>query len=241
MRKITLFLFLILYSFCFAQEKYEYVIIPKKFEFFKQENQYNTNFLIKSFFEKEGFKVFYTTDELPEDLAKNRCLGLFANAIEDNSLLKTKIKIEIKDCFNKVIYESAPGESREKDFKTAYTFAFRQALSSMSGSLNFKHSESNQENVSIPEEEKPTTQEINEESKTGLNSNQLFAIPTATGYKLVDSAPKTILLIYKTSRSDVFIAEKDNIKGVLVKKNNGWFFEYYQNETLVSEKVEVKF
>jgi hypothetical protein len=58
---------------------------------------------------------------------------------------------------------------------------------------------------------------------------------------LVDSDPKTIMLIYKTSHSDVFIAEKNDFTGVFLKKNNGWFFEYYQNNNLISEKVEVKF
>jgi hypothetical protein len=33
----------------------------------------------------------------------------------------------------------------------------------------------------------------------------------------------------------------DDFSGVFLKKINGWFFEYYQKETLVSEKVEVKF
>ena len=241
MKKIALLLLLVSYTFSFAQEKYKYIIVPKKFEFFKEENKYNTSYITKSFFEKEGFQVFYDTDYFPDELAKNRCLALFVNAIENNSLLNTKINFEIKDCFNKVVYVSNQGESREKELKTAYTLAFRQALSSMSGMLNFKSSQIKKETLPIIEADKIVAKDIKVVNKTGVNSNQLFAIPTESGYKIVDSAPKTIMIIHKTSHSDVFIAEKDDCIGVFLKKINGWFFEYYQKEILVSEKVEVKF
>jgi len=36
-------------------------------------------------------------------------------------------------------------------------------------------------------------------------------------------------------------ANKNNIQGVLISKDNQWFFEYIINSKLVSEKVEVKF
>jgi hypothetical protein len=44
-----------------------------------------------------------------------------------------------------------------------------------------------------------------------------------------------------TSIENVFTAKKGTITGTFLKKNSGWFFEYYQNDTLLSEKVEVKF
>ena len=52
MKKIALLLLLVSYTFSFAQEKYKYVIVPKKFKFFKEENKYNTSFIAKSFFER---------------------------------------------------------------------------------------------------------------------------------------------------------------------------------------------
>jgi hypothetical protein len=39
----------------------------------------------------------------------------------------------------------------------------------------------------------------------------------------------------------VYIAEKGLITGILMKKENTWYFEYYQNDQLISEKVAVKF
>ena len=47
--------------------------------------------------------------------------------------------------------------------------------------------------------------------------------------------------IFKTSNSNCFIAVKGNIQGVLIAKDNQWYFEYYQNDKLISEKIDVKF
>ena len=69
----------------------------------------------------------------------------------------------------------------------------------------------------------------------------LYAQPIANGYQLVDGTPKVVMKIYKTSNSSTFSAVKETTQGVLLMKNNQWFFEYYENEKLVSEKINVKF
>jgi hypothetical protein len=73
------------------------------------------------------------------------------------------------------------------------------------------------------------------------SSSALYAQPIANGYQLVDSTPKVVMKVYKTSNESNFIAEKDGTNGVLVLKGEQWFFEYYKNGTLYSEKIEVKF
>lgn len=249
MRKIALLLVLLSYTFSFAQENYKYLIIPSKFSFFKEENKYNLNAMTKFFFEKEGFQVVYESESLPKELAENRCLALYANAIENNSLFVTKINFEIKDCYNKVIFTSDQGTSREKDLKTAYTLVFRQALASMSGKLNFKSSKvSNEIVTSIPQktDEVIVSNDMKEAIDTGIIvdnnvSNQLFAQPIANGFQLINGEPKVIYKIYKTTSKEIFIATKDNKNGVFFSKNNEWFFEYYVNDKLVTEKVDVKF
>lgn len=40
---------------------------------------------------------------------------------------------------------------------------------------------------------------------------------------------------------DVFIGKKGEIQGTFLKKINGWYFDYYQEGKLISEKVSVKF
>lgn len=83
------------------------------------------------------------------------------------------------------------------------------------------------------------------EPKTSENkstsTNLLYAQPTSYGYQLIDSEPKVVMKVYKTSNPASYMAKKGDIQGALVSKDNQWFFEYYQNDTLVSEKIDVKF
>jgi hypothetical protein len=236
MKKIVLLLVLFIYSFSFAQDNYKYVIVPKKFDFFKEENKYNLNAITKSFFENEGFTVIYDTEEFPSELAANRCSGLYLNVLEKSNMLYTKIIFEIKDCQNKLVLASKQGESRSKEYEKAYNESFREALISMRGLLNFKATviPTTKEVSVVASEEKINTANV-------VNENQLFAIPTSLGYKLVNGIPETIFVIHKTSADNVFIAQKDSKSGVLIKKSNSWFFEYYEGDKLLSEKVEVKF
>jgi hypothetical protein len=47
--------------------------------------------------------------------------------------------------------------------------------------------------------------------------------------------------MYTTSNPSVFIAIKDASQGVLISKENQWFFEYYHDNQFISETIEVKF
>ncbi|QBN19944.1 hypothetical protein [Flavobacterium nackdongense] len=81
------------------------------------------------------------------------------------------------------------------------------------------------------------------ESKTveKQSSGLLYAQPTSYGYQLIDSEPKVVMKVYKTSNANSYMAKKGDVQGALVSKENQWFFEYYQNDQLISEKIDVKF
>ena len=81
------------------------------------------------------------------------------------------------------------------------------------------------------------------ESKTvdKQSSGLLYAQPTSYGYQLIDSEPKVVMKVYKTSNANSYMAKKGDVQGALVVKDNQWFFEYYQNDQLISEKIDVKF
>jgi hypothetical protein len=241
MKKVVLIIGLFLSFVSVAQESYKYIIIPSQFSFFTEPNKYGLNELTKSFFQSEGFEVYYDNDRLPDALLKNRCLALYANALENNNMFLTKIHFELKDCTNNVLLKSELGTSREKQYKLAYTQTFREALSSLKGKINFKKADEIQ-NVEVVETPKEVVEvSKNEISTSAEATNTLFAIPTANGYKLVNDKPETIFVLKKTSADNVFIALKDSKSGVLMKKTSGWFFEYYEGDKLFSEKVEVKF
>lgn len=237
MKKLLFFLLLLVFSFSFAQENYKYVIVPKKFSFFSDENEYNTSSMTKAFFEKEGFIVYYDTDQFPSDLANNRCLAFYVNALKKSNMFITKINFELKDCANNVIYTSIQGSSREKEYQKSYNESFRMALAAMKGQLNFTNTSTGK---TIVENETVSATPIAVESKK-VPMERLTAIAIQNGYKLVDSIPTVIYELLATSIENVFTAKKGTISGTFLKKNTGWYFEYYQNDQLVSEKVEVKF
>lgn len=127
-------LFFITLSMSFAQNNlndYKYIVVPIKFEFQKSESEYNLNALLKFLFEKNNFDTLMSSEALPEDLIKNGCLALKADIIDESNLLKTKMKIQLKNCRGEVVYTSIQGVSREKDYKKTYQEAIRMAFESI--------------------------------------------------------------------------------------------------------------
>ena len=241
MRKVVLIIALFLSCISIAQESYKYIIIPSQFSFFNEANKYGLSELTKSFFQSEGYEVYYDNEKLPNDLMKNRCLALFANAFESNTMFMTKIHFELKDCTTNTMLKSQLATSREKQYKLAYTQTFREALSSLKGKINFKNVDAIEKIEVVETPKEVVVVSKNEIISNSVASNTLFAIPMVNGYKLVNDKPETIFILKKTSADNIFIAQKDSKSGVLMKKSSGWFFEYYEGDKLFSEKVEVKF
>ncbi|WAC03601.1 hypothetical protein N7U66_09090 [Lacinutrix neustonica] len=134
-------LFFITFSMLFAQNdlnEYKYIIVPTKFEFQNNESQYNLNAQLKFLFEKNNFNTLMSSEALPEDLINNGCLSLKANLIDESNLFKTRIKIQLKNCRDEVVYTSNQGMSREKAYKKAYQEAIRSAFESIK-TLNYKY------------------------------------------------------------------------------------------------------
>lgn len=224
----------------FAQNinDYQYVIVPTRFDFQKSDNQHRINTITKFNLEKIGFKAFYTTDIFPADIAKDRCKALTVSVEKLSSFFSTKLQITLKDCQNNIVFQGEPAVTKEKDFKKAYEIVLNEAFKSFY-ELGYKY---NGNNVSQSEVKKTTDVAVQTTTQEIIvNSDQLFAQPISNGFQLVDTAPKVVLKIFKTSQADYYTAVSDSKNGVVFKKNNEWFFEYYQNDKLVSEKLDIKF
>ena len=109
---------------------YKYVIVPNKYDFLKEKDQYQLNSLSQFLFNKHGFVAVMEGGDYPEDLALNRCLAMRADVIKGSGMFSTKLNVILKDCNDKQIFESALGESREKEYKVAYNIALRKAFKS---------------------------------------------------------------------------------------------------------------
>ncbi len=117
--------------------EYKYVIIPKKFNAFKKENEHMTSTYLKHLFTEGGFNAIYD-DALPDDLIMNRCLGLLADVNDNSSMFTTKIVLVLKDCTSKEIFSTKEGSSKSKEYKEAFREAFDDAFVSFRG-LDYRY------------------------------------------------------------------------------------------------------
>lgn len=106
---------------------YKYIIVPKKFDGFKKENQFRTSTQIKHLFTQNGFTAIYD-DQYPPDLAQNPCLGLRVLFIDNSSLLATRVKLGLRDCNGVTVYESAEGKSKSKEYEMAFRESINEAF-----------------------------------------------------------------------------------------------------------------
>jgi hypothetical protein len=294
-------LFLVLLSFSgFAQNtinNYKYVIVPEKFSFLKQKDQYKLNTLTKALLQDKGFTVYFDNADLPNEIANNKCSALIVDLLEKNSMFSTNLTMLLKDCHGKTVFESKQGKSREKEYTVSYNLALRDAFSSLSdtpyafqapaetqnpqgtATANTASSASatvpataastsvpisasvpvstsvpvsasipvsTTANVVTPANVSPQASAAAAEDKTVAAASKmapgtLYAQPTANGYQLIDTAPKIILTLYKTSVENYFIAGNATANGIVFKKNDNWVFEYYTGGQLVAEKLLIKF
>ena len=226
---------------------YKAVIVPLKYDFLKSENQYRMSTMTKANLNKAGFQAFYGNEELPAGFA-DRCELLYVDVKKESGFLVTKLFVEFKDCYGKVIWTSDIGKSKEKDYEVAY----RECLDLAFVSINALHYKYNGKTVNTTKAVQTSAQVATSVAAPAVavvsapvadvkDPNLLYAQPTENGYQLIDKTPKVVMKLLKTSRPDSFIAIKDGIQGSLNAKDNQWFFEYYKNDQLVSEKVSVKF
>lgn len=247
----------------FAQSVNDYkaVIVPLRYDFIKTDNQYRLATLTKSNLVKAGFEAYYTNEQLPDGLT-DRCQVLYIDVKKDNAFLVTKLFIQLKDCYGQVVYTSEIGKSKEKEYEVAYKESLDNAFKSIYA-LHYKYSGKSVVPSKAQVVQKNTAETLAAASVVApaaaavkvapastasvsvpdiKDPNLLYAQPTESGYQLIDKTPKVVMKLFKTSQANVYIATKDNVQGSLILKEDGqWYFESYQNDKLVSEKIIVKF
>ncbi|MDC6366567.1 MULTISPECIES: hypothetical protein [Flavobacteriaceae] len=117
--------------------EYKYIIVPKKFDAFKQENKHQTSTMLKHLLTQKGFNAVYE-DALPVDLVSNRCLGLLADFLDKSSMFTTKVNVVFKDCQGIEVFRTIEGKSKSKEYKVAYREALKDAFTSFNG-INYQY------------------------------------------------------------------------------------------------------
>lgn len=295
---------------------YKYIVVPKRFDGFKKENQHQTSTLIKHLFTNNGFNAVYD-DALPNELNANRCLGLRVRLNEKSSMFTTKTTLVLEDCNDQAIFTSQEGRSRLKDFKLSYNEAITEAFNSIAA-LDYVYAEkSNDDTVTLgfrndvknlngePELEKSgsianrnqavqqvaTEEEQSFESMEPVSSNYekgerqnpdevkqvatpevqsyedntpvgstvqkasdtagiademdlssvLYAQELENGYQLVDSTPKIVMILTKTSLNDIYAAKSGAQSGIVFRRDGKWLFEYVAKGETVQKELNIKF
>jgi len=213
--KHNLFLLVILFSFSITSpaqtdlNEYAYVLIPQQFEFQKAKDQFQVNTLLRHLFNTAGFNAIY--DEELKGLP--RCNGLFTDLDFDSSFLYTNIQIVLKDCNNNIVYRSAPGRSKEKDYKKSYHEAIRKSFESI-------------EIMGVDQGDLKSFRESVEKRDAALSPIQTIPLKNETVSKdlMKSKSPK----IFVFNGEELFLEQKDNKDFLVYKKakNNQDFVEY---------------
>jgi len=114
-----------------AQEEklsaFDYVVVPERFDFQYERDQYQFNSLLKFLFNKHGFHAYFP-DELPD---VSRCDGLYADIEQISGFVWTELNIRLVDCDGILFYQTKTGRSKLKDYAKAYSEALRMAFESI--------------------------------------------------------------------------------------------------------------
>ncbi len=229
---------------------YKYAIVPVKFSFLSEADQYALNSITKAVLQNKGFIVFFDNAELPAELANNKCLALNTDLLEKSSMFSTSLTLVLKDCHGNVVFKSKQGTSREKEYRPAYTMALKDAVTSLDQVSYAYNGSTNNAPAVAPGTTAPKVTPGQVAVATPVASTGLvISFPAATlyaqaipnGYQLIDTTPKKVLTLLKTSADNYFIASSDTANGIVLKINDDWFFEYYKDGKLITEKLSVKF
>ena len=157
-------------------------------------------------------------------------------------MFTTKVTLLLKDCQGNIIFKSKEGKSREKEYPVAYNQALTDAFSSLNA-VPYKYDSTlaAQPAVATPAMQTPAPAPATMPSTTADITGTLYAQATGNGFQLIDTTPKKVLVLFKTSLPDCFIASAGATNGMVFKKDGEWFFEYYKDDKLVSQKLAVKF
>lgn len=70
----------------------------------------------------------------------------------------------------------------------------------------------------------------------------VYAQNIPNGYQLVDSTPKIIMKIFKTSQPNIYLGEETSgASGLVYTKDGVWYFEYYSGDKLIVKALTIKF
>ena len=200
---------------------YDYVVVPKLYDFLFEEDQHQLNSMTKFYFNKYGFNAYFE-DELPN---VTRCDGLRAEVEGKPGFIYTRITVVLKDCYGTELFRSEEGKSKFKEYKKSYQQALREAFKSIEV-LGVQ-----QKDLTIytdlKEEKTDTTKTypvINEFKRPDGDPVVTEAVTVATGAKITSSSGSSYL------PNDKFTYYKSGNESYLLRKSEDGYSLYLESE-----------
>lgn len=229
MKNFSIFVLFLFSIHSFAQQN-KVIIISNKYEFQKEKNTYNINTMLKAILVSNNYQVFFEDEVLPVEIAQNRCKALAGVLVDNSNMFLTKMKFQIKDCQNNLLFETAEVKTREKDIQNAYI----ETIGLLSPELKkYKPVVTNAKEVvletksteveSVMSTEKPLVSEF----KTFLNCSFEKSFDDSRDFEIVGTEQNVLLFLQRTKTHNVFIAYKERVNGIFTKIDKKGIFEYY--------------
>jgi hypothetical protein len=208
---------------------YKYVIVPEKFDFLKEKDEYQLNSLTTFLFNKYGFEAYVEkASNLPLDYKRNGCNTLRADIVESSGMLRTKLQVKLIDCNDAVVFVSEEGSSKLKEYKKSYHEALRRAFESIE-ELNYAY----QENNTVVVQEKPTiTEKIEIPTVNNTPKVENIVKSTASSQEQVGNeslAEKAVLAVQSYVSTD----------GAYEALTAGSSIQFFENSQKIGEVINV--
>jgi len=203
MKNLLLIVLLVFSCVLNAQERYKYVIIPLRFsEIGEGVNPYKICSNAMKAFDEKSIKSVFKAEDAPEDY----CKALNLNIINTSSFFKNKLKLELADCTNRIIW-TGEGTGHSKDYPTGYYEAIVDAVKDMDGLPFVEHS--------------------SVKSYLGKESKAPLAETSSVG----EMQANNLAVIYISNRYSVNVVNTDNDKMELRVVNDNEF-KYKKDQVL---------
>ena len=229
MKNFSIFVLFLFSIQSFAQQN-KVIIISNKYEFQKEKNTYNINTMLKAILVSNNYQVFFEDEVLPVEIAQNRCKALAGVLVDNSNMFLTKMKFQIKDCQNNLLFETAEVKTREKDIQNAYI----ETIGLLSPELK-KYNVTAIQNKEVVVETKSTEVEsvvstekpLVSEFKTFLNCSFEKSFDDSRDFEIGGTEQDVLLFLQRTKTPNVFIAYKEGANGIFTKTDKKGVFEYY--------------
>lgn len=131
MKNIVLIVCMFVANICASQEGvgiYDFIEVPDRFEFISKDNPHQMSDMMVFYLEKKGLKTYRKIDSpnVP------KCDALYGDIMRVSNLLTTKLIFVLKDCNDRIVFQSREGRSKVKDYAKAYPDALRMAFKTFS-------------------------------------------------------------------------------------------------------------